>query len=221
MYDCRVSNFDFVEGISLVELSLQSLERGNQDTMAALERLLMRSTSISSLSLCDCVDWQRNDDDVSWIVKGLSHLTHLTQLDMRDNYLAPARVKEIALALYHLTNLTRLDFGMNELGSEGMEYLSRCLCCMPHLTQLRLPFNELGPEGAVFLGHSLAQLTQLSSLDLDWNLLGPRGMQSLLPHLTHFSHLTHLGLQKKQPQSRHKATNSMCSVTCRRSGSRQ
>lgn len=190
---CPLKNFDFVDASRLEQFHRVG-PRICRDTLQSLERMLLKCTSLVSLTLSNSID---ETDDVKWLGRALKGLTKLTHLDMRCNYLEADRAQELAPALAQMTQMTSLDLSVNALGPEGMQHIAPSLAKMTKMKELILQYNRMGAEGAKSLVPALGEMRDLTGLYLGENGMGPDGVKSLLPVLPLLRHLKHANIEVK------------------------
>jgi serine/threonine protein kinase/Ran GTPase-activating protein (RanGAP) involved in mRNA processing and transport len=118
----------------------------------------------------------------------------LTSLDLADNQIGDAGVKELSAALKENRILTSLDLGENQIGAAGAKELSAALKENRTLTELNLGWNQIGDAGAKDLGAALKENRTLTTLNLWSNQIGAAGAKDLSEALKKNRTLTTLHL---------------------------
>eukprot|EP00301_Raphidiophrys_heterophryoidea_P006998 c12764_g1_i5.p1 GENE.c12764_g1_i5~~c12764_g1_i5.p1 ORF type:complete len:319 (-),score=80.24 c12764_g1_i5:211-1140(-) len=193
LHRCPVFDFSFVETRRLENFTLDG-GMLNETSSNSFEDMLRSCTpSLMSLSLKWCVS--TDDDDVKWLVNGLSHLTHLTHLSLHGDFLGARRMQQVCSVLCDLVQITSLDLRGNLIDYEIADYVCDCIQGMPNIQTLLLAYNAIGVEDAPMICTALEDKYELTHLDLFDNHLESDGVKQLLPCLAQLPKLSFLNVR--------------------------
>lgn len=114
----------------------------------------------------------------------LSHLTHLTRLEMQSNNLGCEAIEKMLVTpLRNLKKLKYLDLSGNNLGCKAAESLAVVLREFEFLEYLDIAYNAITARGAVAISQGLKQSKNLKSVDFSGNDIGEAGMTKVIQNL--------------------------------------